>query len=40
MNSSCPAVALVVGVNTGSGSREPSLSPAGMGTPDTAPDSR
>ena len=41
MNSSCcPGGALVVGVNTGSGSRDPSASPPGSATPETDPDSR
>src|SRR4029077_7833182 len=39
-NSSCPDVAFVLGVNTGSGSFEPSASPGGNGTPDTEPDAR
>src|SRR6266511_2367952 len=38
MNSSCaPAGALVVGVNAGSGSFEPSSSPGGSGTPEIEP---
>ena len=34
MNSSCPTVAFVLGVKTGSGSWEPSESPSGSGTPE------
>ena len=40
VSSCCPGGALVVGVNTGSGSRDPSGSPAGKQTPETEPDSR
>jgi len=41
MNSSCsPAGALVVGVNTGRGSFDPSTRPSGSATPETAPDFR
>jgi hypothetical protein len=36
-SSCCPSGALVDGVKTGSGSREPSTSPGGSATPDTTP---